>query len=368
MSFDSKSTNFRAYIFDEGQPDLTLDAFAGLAIPPVETLRDEPLEGWSSPRFLLDRELVPETCRAGKYIRLSLAKALRKIPRSLLDAYSRMEEIRLMRDRNASYLSRDERRTIREEVKKQMLPKMPPTLTGISVAIDLDRHYLYSDSLSESAANRVSEFFAKSAHKNLFPLTPEEAALRLYQIQADSLDPVGFSTEPNGDFTVNNIGLDFLMWLFYRYESGENAFDLFAGAEPVELALEGPVSLVLQGQGAHLASLSQGEPLHSVECKAALLGGKKIASVTLVLDRGGDLYRTRIDGQTFHFRQFTGPAVDANRDDGSLFLERMQHIQNFTETFYALYGVFLKLRTDDAAWDQTLADIRAWLPTLTAAR
>ena len=141
-----------------------------------------------------------------------------------------------------------------------------------------------------------------------------------------------------------------------------------AGAEPVKLALEGPVSLVLQGQGAHLASLSQGEPLHSVECKAALLGGKKIASVTLVLDRGGDLYRTRIDGQTFHFRQFTGPAVDANRDDGSLFLERMQHIQNFTETFYALYGVFLKLRTDDAAWDQTLADIRAWLPTLTAAR
>lgn len=366
MSLERSSTNFRVYEFEAKLTDESLAGFAENALPPIETLKEEPLEGWVSPRHLLDSEIVEDTCRAGKFIHLVLTKAQRKVPKVLLDTYTKMQEIEMMKEEGMESLNRETRRELREDVKKKMLPRMPPSLSGIEVAIDCDANRLYCDSLSTSADERVTEIFAKSARSALIPLTPDTAALRHSNVQTDQLDPVCFTAEPNGDFTIRSAGLDFLMWLFYRYEIGESKYDLFVGSEPINVGLEGPVSLVLQGQGAHTASLAEGEPLHSVECKAALLGGKKIASITIAFEHGEDIYKARVDGQTFQFHKVTVPKMDENRDAQAIFLDHMVHLQSFTEIFYKLYEVFLKVRTDEAAWNKVLADIQAWLPTLPA--
>lgn len=343
--------------------DEALEAFAGLAIPPIETLNVEPISGWATPRFLLDREVTDETCRAGKYLHVNFAKAERKIPKSLLTAYCRMEELAVMKERGLQSLSRKEKAAIKEEMKKRMLPKMPPQLTGSDVALDLPARRLYTDATSQGRIEKLELLFAQTLHTAMVPLDPAGAAVRLFGVQAEDLAPVVFSPKPNGDFVVNSIGFDFLTWLLFRVETGRTSFDLGGGQRDVRVALDGPVAMRLEAQGAHRVALRDGAPLGGVECQAALLAGKKISSVKMALQLAEDqVYAAVVDGGTFSFHSLKPPALDANRDAREIFADRMSQLQVFADAFYALYGVFLRERTDAKAWDATIRDIHAWLP------
>lgn len=364
MSLSNPTLSLNVFEF-EAKPAAgeALEAFAGRAIPPIESLNVEPLSGWSTPRFLLDREIADETCRAGKFLRVNFAKAERKIPKSLLTAYCRMEELAVMKERGLQTLSRKEKAGIKEEMKKRLLPKMPPNLTGSDVALDLPRRRLYTDATSRGRVEKLELLFAQTLHTAMVPLDPAGAAVRLFNVQSEDLAPVVFSPKPNGDFVVNNVGFDFLTWLLFRCETGASSFDLGGGMREVRVALDGPVSMRLEAQGAHRVALRDGAPLGGVECQAALLAGKKIASLKLALQLPGDeTYSALVDGGSFAFRSLKPPALDANRDPRELFTDRMRQLQVFTDAFYALYGFFLRERTDADAWSGTIRAIHAWLP------
>ncbi|MBQ9727513.1 MAG: recombination-associated protein RdgC [Kiritimatiellae bacterium] len=364
MSLSNPSLSLNVFEF-EAKPSAeeALDAFAGQAIPPIETLNVEPISGWATSRFLLDREITDETCRAGKYLRVNFAKAERKIPKSLLTAYCRMEELAVMKERGLQSLSRKEKARIKDEMKKRMLPKMPPQLTGSDVSLDLASRRLYTDATSKGRIEKLEMLLAQTLHTAMVPLDPAGAAVRLFDVQAEDLAPVVFSPQPNGDFVVNNVGFDFLTWLLYCIETGRTSFDLGGGLRDVRVALDGPVGLRLEAQGAHRVALRDGAPLGGVECQAALMAGKKVSSVKMALQLGPeDVYSAVVEGGSFAFRSLKPPALDANRDAREIFVDRMGQLQVFTDAFYALFGAFLRERTDGASWDRTLRSIRAWLP------
>lgn len=349
----------------EAQPSAeeALEALAGLSIPPIETLNVEPISGWSTPRFLLDREIEDETCRAGKYLHVNFARAERKIPKSLLTAYCRMEELAVMKERGLQSLSRKERAQIKEEMKKRMLPKMPPQLAGSDVALDLPSRRLYTDATSQGRIEKLELLLAQTLHTAMVPLDPAGAAIRLFGVQTEDLAPVVFSPKPNGDFVVNNVGFDFLTWLLFCTETGRTSFDLGGGLSGVRVALDGPVGLRLEAQGAHRVALRDGAPLGGVECQASLLAGKKISSVKMALQLGEDqAYAAVVEGGSFSFHSLKPPALDANRDAREIFTDRMSQLQVFTGAFYALYGLFLRERTDPETWAATMRDVHAWLP------
>lgn len=341
----------------------TIESFAAQAIPPIETLNVEPLSGWATPRFLLDREITDETCRADKFVHVNFAKAERKIPKSLLTAYCRMEELAVMKEHGLQTLSRKEKARIKDEMKKRMLPKMPPNLTGSDVALDLPRRRLYTDATSQGRIEKLELLLAQTLHTAMVPLDPAGAAVRLFNVQPENLAPVVFSPKPNGDFVVNNIGFDFLTWLLFRCETGAASFDLGGGMRDVRVALDGPVSMRLEAQGAHRVALRDGAPLGGVECQAALLAGKKISSLKMALQLSEEqVYSAVVDGGSFAFRSLKPPALDANRDPCEVFTDRMRQLQVFTDAFYSLYGFFLRERTDADAWEETIRAVRAWLP------
>ena len=90
MSLTQAAASFRVFQFDARLDASVLKAFAENAIPPLETLNEEPLVGWATPRFLVDREINDDTCHAGKFLHLSLAKAQRKNEAIIL-SMTRME-------------------------------------------------------------------------------------------------------------------------------------------------------------------------------------------------------------------------------------------------------------------------------------
>ena len=210
---------------------------------------------------------------------------------------------------------------------------------------------------------KLELLLAQTLHTAMVPLDPVGAAVRLFNVQAEDLEPVVFSPKPNGDFVVNNIGFDFLTWLLFCAETGRTSFDLGGGLRDVRVALDGPVAMRLEAQGAHRVALRDGAPLGGVECQAALLAGKKISSVKMALQLAEDqVYAAVVDGGTFSFHSLKPPALDANRDPREIFVDRMSQLQVFSDAFYALFGLFLRERTDGETWGKTIRAIHAWLP------
>lgn len=358
-----KSPSFRVFEFEAKLDDSVLAEFARNAIPPLETLNETPLTGWSSPRYLVDGEISAETCRAGKFAHLFVSTAQRRIPSSLLEVYCRKTELEMMKEKGVPVLNRAMRREIRESVRKQMIRRMPPTISGHEVAIDMERSVVYTDAKTDKQVDAVSMAFHRAARSALVPLDPSGAALRRFGVQVDSLEPAVFTPEDNGDFVVNDIGLDFLTWAVWRHDAGKTGFS-GPGGSTVSFSVDGPVALVLEAQGAHHISLREGAPLASPEFKSALLAGKKVASLRLGFTSGDETWSGVVSGPTFCFSGVKPPATDANRAEEATFAERMGHLQTWTETFLSFYGAFLETRTDEAAWKKTLSSIRAWLPAL----
>ena len=364
MSLTQAAASFRVFQFEAKLSPDVLSAFAEDAVPPFEVLRDEPLAGWATPRFLTDAEISEETCHAGKFLHLSLTREERRIPKALLTVYCRREELRFMKEKGVNALSRQDRQAIKEAVRKQMLPRTPPSLAGNDVAIDLDRSLLYTDAKTDKQVDLLAERFEKAARTALVPLDAAGAAQRLFNVRTDELAPASFTPENNGDFVVNDIGLDFLTWLYWRFRTDDALFELRPGSPRLAVAIDGPLSLVLEAQGAFQIGLRNGTPVQSREIKSALLGGKKIASLKLFFTLGDDTYQASVSAPSFAVTGLKLPPVDKNRDAAATFVDRMAYLQAFSDAFHALYGVFLRDRADAAAWQRTVAAIRKWLPTM----
>ncbi|MBR1837259.1 MAG: recombination-associated protein RdgC [Kiritimatiellae bacterium] len=363
MPLSKASSTFRVFRFDAKlDPDELLEAFARDAIPPLETLNVDPISGWASPRFLVDREINGETCRAGKFVHVFLSKAQRRLPSSLLRTYCRMEEIEFMKANGLKSVNRNQRREIKESLAKRMLPKMPPTLQGIEVAVDTDRNLLYADCSGDKQVDALAVAFAQAARTALVPLDAAGAAQRLFAVAPESLEPASFTPADNGDFVVNDIGLDFFTWLYWRFRTGKNEFRLSKNGPPAKVELDGPISLVLQGEGAFRTSLADGTPLFSAEAKTALLGGKKVSGFKFAMELGEAKYQCSVTAPSFCFRSAKPPATDRNRDENAAFLDHMAGLQDFADAFYGLYGEFLRERSDAGAWTGTVAAIREWMP------
>lgn len=357
------SPAFRVFEFEAKLDDSFIAECAKNAIAPLETLNETPLTGWSSPRYLVDGEITPETCRAGKFAHLFVSTAQRRVPAALLAVYCRKTEIELVKEKGPQALNRATRKEIKESVRKQMVKRMPPTISGLELAIDMDRSIVYTDAKTDKQVDSIAMAFHQAARSALVPLDPAGAALRRFGVQAESLSPSVFTPEDNGDFVVNDLGLDFLTWAVWRHDVGKTEFTGPGGAA-VSFSVDGPVALVLEAQGAHHIALREGAPLASPEFRSALLAGKKVASVRLGFTIGDDTWSGTVSGPTFTFSGVKPPATDSNRAESATFADRMGRLQAWTDIFMSFYGAFLEARTDEGAWKKLLSSIRAWVPTI----
>ena len=364
MSFESGNLSFRVYDLEQSLDTSVVEEFADHVAPPIDTLGAQPLSGWVSPRFILDREITVDTAVSGGYVRVDLMKAELKIPASLLKAYCRMEELAEMQQRGVPFLNRQTRAEIKKRVTDEMLPKMPPTLTAISVVLNTATSRVFTDALSETQQDAFCVNFKKTTRVSPLIVNPDSAAMSLKQIDTRELSPVCFSPDPEVTVTANNIGMDFLTWLWFFWETTNATFRLDGSkdAQPFSFMLEGPAVFLLEGEGAHETSLRKGMPLLSREAKTVLEAGKKLRKVKLTLARNQETYSATIDGLDFSFRCLKLPKPEAPAADASSALqERLAGVETFTNAFFHLYGIFLDTRKDQKTWAKTLAEMKDWI-------
>jgi len=364
MSFESGSMTFRMFYLQQLLPKDYVERFARRAAPPIKTLGDTPIHGWVTGRHLLDTNINKDTAFWAGYLRLSLMRAERKIPESLLRAECRMEELARMMAEGRAELDRKTRSEIRKEIEARLQPTMPPQLKGMALVHLPESHDVFAEATSDKQVDALEAGFRETLGFGLIPVSPQNAAAKRQHLDVRDITPSSFSPDCEDDTADNNPGQDFLTWMWFYSETRSGLIKLPSGGD-FAIMIEGPLTFVLEGQGAHETVLRRGTPELSVEAKIALLGGKKLRKARLLLSRGKDTWQVTLDADQFIFRGLKLPEGE-KLEPISRFQERMTSLSTFTTAFLEIYDRFLKERTDEKVWKKTREAIHQWVSERTA--
>lgn len=360
MSFESGSASFRLLYLPRDLPADAVERFARHAAPPIDTLGTGEINGWVTGRHLLDRNITKDTAHYAGFLRLSLMQAERKIPEPLLRAECRMQELAHMQAEGLERLSQTVRREIRQQITDRLLPTMPPTLRGIGMFYDATSRLLYTAALSDKQLDAFQVGFAQAIGFGGVPVLPETASLQRRNRSIKDWDPVSFSPEVEAEDVTHDPGLDFLTWLWFVAEARGGMLKLKELGDWVVM-IEGPLTFVMEGSGAHEMVVRRGEPRLSAEAKASLLSGKKLRRAKLTLARGEQSWTCTFDGPSFVVRGLKLPEGE-KLDAVSKFQERVQLMDLFKEGLLSLFDRFAEER-ESKDWNKTLGEIHEWVKT-----
>jgi hypothetical protein len=365
MSFESGSVSFRAFYLGQPLPRNHIEKFASRAAPSLKALHEEPIRGWVTGRHLLDNRIEKDTAYYAGYLRLTLMKAERKIPESLLRAECRMEELVRMQAEGRAEIDRRTRSEIRKEISDRLLPAMPPQLQGMGFIHVPETEIVYVEALSDKQIDALDVSMRETFGFGLIPVTPANAAAHRLKLDIRDLPPASFSPDCEDSAVGESIGQDFLTWLWFCSETRGGMMRLEAGEFAV--MVEGPLTFAMEGEGAHEAVLRRGTPELSAEAKIALLSGKKLRRSRILIARGTETWQTTLDADQFTFRGLKLPEGE-KLDAISRFQARMTMIKTFLDAFYGMYDRFLKERNDPKLWAATQKQIHMWVTDRAARR
>jgi len=356
MSFEHGSVSLRLFYPTPGTsiPEKPFDQFAVDAILPIDAIPAEGCVGWSTGRHLLDRNINEDSGMVAGRIRLSLVKALKKIPAALFKAECKQEELALMMAKGVAFLSRKERSEIKEQVSERMLPSMPPTLSSVDLVRDSNSGVLHTTACSVAQADFLASNWHKSTGQWVYAYNPTIAASKVVGFNASSLSPTSFSSDVEDEASDQDLGTEFLTWLWYFSEECGGINNNYA------FHLDGPFTFVHEGAGAHVVVIRKGNPGIAQEAKSALLAGKKLKKAKMTIARGDLQWVCSIDGSEWTFGSLKLPKNEA-MDFLGQFEERMINIASFIEAFEGLFLKFIDIRIDKGLWASEVAKIKQWV-------
>lgn len=361
MGFDRGTITCRVCLLPAEFPKDVLERLAANSAGPLERVGDEPEWGWVTGRFLLETDLTEENCKFGSYYHICLRQAERKVPSSLMQAECRLEELVQRKARNVDHLNRKDLKAIKEEIKERLLPKMPPTLSGVYAAIDPVAGYLYLTATSAKQLDLFSGFFAKAVGFDPIPMTPDNLAKLKYETDPLAVPAINISPSLEDQRGATGLlGENFLTWLWFYQESCNGILPPTRIGD-FSLMIDGPLTFVAEGDGAFESSLRKGSPTIAAEARAAMLVGKKLRSAKIVLAREqGEEWSCALDASQFILRGLKLPEGDA-MDAYDIFTERMANLDIFRQVLFELFHLYLKTVMDDKKRLEYQEKVKKWV-------
>lgn len=359
MGFEKGSVSFRMYFASRDLTEEDVDKFAAAALPPLSTLAEEEVHGWVGGRHLLDRNITEENAFLGGYLRLSLTQAKKKVPTSLLQAECALEEMAVMEAEDKNYLNQTQRSEIKKQIQERLLPEMPVQLKGIDFVFDERSHMIYATATSEKQVDAFVLTLMQTTGCGATPADPETIGERVAHVDVQGWAPSSFSDELEDGMVDGTAGREFLMWLWFCSEKRQGIVQVPEVGEMAYM-VEGPLTFVMEGKGAHEISLRKGEPMLSAEARTALLSGKKLKKAKLQFVRGEEVWAFTFDADDFVFRSLKLPETETFDRVGK-FQERMVFLETFRQSFFHLYSEFAKERNDSKVWKETKDEMRKWV-------
>src|SRR5690606_31410691 len=113
------------------------------------------------------------------------------------------------------------------------------------------------------------------------------------------------------------------------------------------------------GEATHL-TLKGGTPLEGPEGRAAFREGKKITKAKLRVNFRNQTFTMSFNALTFTLSGLKIPAPPNSSGPDYVFI-RLEIFEEFEKFFDSVFEAYLKLRLNDAAWEQERKNIVSWV-------
>ena len=166
-----------------------------------------------------------------------------------------------------------------------------------------------------------------------------------------------------------HIAPEFYAWLLYQSEVETKHFDV-EGIGPVEILLEDRLAFTGDGEEKSRTVITGDRAAASAETKAALISGKVISDVKLLLRLPGNTYLLTLKGDLCDISSLKQVSEDA--DDPTIVIEegdtkeaflllRMQEYEDIVGILQTLFRSFVAERASDDWYHTTLQEMRKWV-------
>ena len=357
MPFNRGSFSFTIFEISSELPENIIDLFAARKAEALDAVTADEQLGWVTGRHLLDTAIDGATAQLGGCYYLTLRRAARKIPASLLNALCKREEQIFMAANQLEYVSAKMRRQIREETIEKYIQKMPPQLSGIPMVLDPVSKLLFVGASSRSQLDLFIDNFYQTLKIEPVQLTPELLLERILGTTAASFPTLDLGGPSASEITP---GRDFLLYLWYYSETvGKLAVE---DEGEFDVLIEGPLLFAGTGDdnGSGEAVIKKGDnPLHSAEVKAAMSVGKKLKRAKLSITRDNQIWSGTFDADLFAFNSFTLPEGEEMNPD-EIFADRIRDLCVFKAAISAYFKRFVEAMSGDNAVATGKA-VREWI-------
>jgi hypothetical protein len=141
------------------------------------------------------------------------------------------------------------------------------------------------------------------------------------------------------------IGREFLVWLWFKSETGEGSFPLGA-AGSAEIRFDDRIVLQPDQEDREEKVICLGDTSRSREARFALAECKTITEAKIRLISGDSEWSFILDSTWLNFKSFKTPRVvqDDKEDPEGLFYEKFYLIEQAVSAMDAIFSSFIKLR------------------------
>lgn len=359
MPFNQGKMTFRVCYLPEDMPENAIERFANNAAGGLDGLLEEPEWGWVTSRHLMDTNINEDSAIVGGYIYLFLRQAERKIPTSFLKAECKMRECALADERDDGRVSGKDKQDIKRDVTEELLPKMPPTLSGTEFVIDHNEGLLYVGAPSQKKLDLFLSIFKRTIGFEPVAMTPEEICLHELDIDSKAIPSLTFTPNEVALDTEGTMGQDFLTWLWIFQDQNDGMLPE-SKLGSFRCMIDGPFTFIADGKGALESTIRKGRPTESAEAKAALLFGKKLKQGKIILAKDEEIWEVSLDADEFIFRSLSLPDGEA-MDLHSIFEERMNGLYIFYRIFSELFKVFINDMQDPVKFQEFEKKAKNWV-------
>jgi hypothetical protein len=164
-------------------------------------------------------------------------------------------------------------------------------------------------------------------------------------------------TVPGEHEGMASLGAEFLTWLWWRSEV-EPCFPRADGAE-VYVHFDEHLEFRGERSAARRAVLRAGMPAASMEARAALRSGKKLATARILMAHGEDEVRFTLRADTLDVASLKLPAPEGESRQERLEAS-LEAQDRFLEDLDLCLLAFLRVRCDPPRWEAEVERIRAW--------
>jgi len=318
--------------------------------------------GWTGLQEILDSEFAYANHSLGDYRVFSLRVDRKTVPNALWRLRLLEAERRVLAERGAKKLYKEEREALREGIRRELLKSAPPVPALFDVCWSLSRGMVYFSSLAEKILQDFQDLFHASFSLGISLQVPWTAP-------DGGNAPPTLETRRHEDATApapsRQTGRDFLTWLWFKSEERNGRIALAPGEEILLVFVR---RLVLAaGAGDYAESVvCQGQHASLMEGKEALRQGKTVREARIALEIDAAAWEFTFKADLFQFQAMKLPAPaeewGEEREDGveGRLLERIMLMEKAMDTLERLFGIFAVLR-ESADWSTEAARMTAWM-------